>query len=223
MELEYKGIEERVVKDNFDRSIRPTPSSPKAVSIPNAFETKLNNGIRLIGTRFDETSRVLALINIEGGRLFENGKDIPWGTAEMLALAMGNGTKNKTPEQLENEMESLGASISFNANKTGMSVYVSCEKDKLDAAISLAKEMMFEPRWDEKEFKKGKNRVIESARSGLNNRSQGLSNVWNRLKFNESPLGKFVGADEYAKVEISDVKSYYDKVLPPFNGESHQW
>jgi len=215
MELEYKGIEERVVKDNFDRSIRPTPSSPKAVSIPNAFETKLNNGIRLIGTRFDETSRVLALINIEGGRLFENGKDIPWGTAEMLALAMGNGTKNKTPEQLENEMERLGASISFNANKTGMSVYVSCEKDKLDAAISLAKEMMFEPRWDEKEFKKGKNRVIESARSGLNNRSQGLSNVWNRLKFNESPLGKFVGADEYAKVEISDVKNYYEKYFHP--------
>ena len=215
MELEYKGLDLRVVNDNFDRSIRPEPSAPKSVSIPNAFETKLNNGIRVLGTRFDETSRVLALINIEGGRLFENGKDIPWGTADMLALALGNGTKNKTPEQLENEMEKLGASISFNSNKTGMSVYISCEKDKLDATVALAKEMMFEPRWDEKEFKKGKNRVIESARSGLSNRSQGLSNVWNRLRFNESPLGKYVGADEFAKVDISDVKNYYDKYFHP--------
>lgn len=215
LELEYRGLELRVVNDNYDRSIRPEPSAPKNVSIPNAFDTKLNNGIRVLGTRFDETTRVLAVINLEGGRLFENGKDIPWGTSEMLALALGNGTKNKTPEQLENEMEKLGASISINASKTGMSVYISCEKDKLDATVALAKEMMFEPRWDEKEFKKGKNRTIEGARSGLSNRSQGLSNVWNRLKFNESPLGKFVGADEYAKVDMADVKNYYDKYFHP--------
>lgn len=215
LELEYKGLEVRVVKDNFDRSIRPEASAPKTVSIPNAFDTKLSNNIRLLGTRFDETSRVLALVSIEGGRLFENGKDIPWGTAEMLALSLGNGTKNKTPEQLDNEMERLGTSISISANKTGMSVYISCEKDKLEASINLAKEMMFEPRWDEKEFKKGKKRIIESARSGLSNRSQGMSNVWNRLRYNESALGKFIGADEYAKINPQDVKKYYELYFKP--------
>ncbi len=215
MELEYKGLELRVVKDNFDRSVRPEPSAPKNVTIPNAFETKLSNGIKVMGTRFDESSRVLALISMDGGRLLENGKDMPWGTAEMLALALGNGTKNKTPEQLENEMERLGSSISFNSGNTGISVIISCEIDKLDQTMALANEMMFEPRWDEKEYKKGKKRVIESARSGLNNRSEGLSNVWNRLRFNESPLGKFVGADEYAKVDVSDVKRYYEQNFHP--------
>jgi zinc protease len=162
-----------------------------------------------------ESSRVILLLNIEGGRLFENGKDIPWGTSELLGMALDQGTKNKTPEQLENEMERLGASISFSPFNTGFNIYVSCEKDNLTKTVDLLKEMLYEPRWDEKEFKKGRKRMIQGAKSGLNNRSVGLSNVWNRLKYNESALGKYVGADEIANVEISHVKSYYENFFHP--------
>lgn len=215
MELEYRGLEKRVVNDNFDRSKRPVPGSPKPVVVPQTIEIPLKNNIKALGTKFEESSRVVVLIGIEGGKLHENGKDVPWGTADMLAMALEYGTKTKTPQELEKEMERLGSSISFNASSTSISMVINCEKENLDATIELAREMLFEPRWDEKEFKKGKKRVVESAKSGLNNRSAGLSNVWNRLRYNESPLGKYVGADEYAKVEKEDLKKYYETYFHP--------
>jgi zinc protease len=215
MELEYQGLVKRVVKDNFERSVRPQPKEAKPVTVPTIIENKLSNGIPLLGTTFNESSRVLFMMTLEGGRLVENGKDIPWGTTQLLGMSLDQGTKSKTAEQVENALEGLGASVSFSASNTGLNIFVSCEKENLNAALDILKEMMFEPRWDEKEFKKGRKRLIESAKSNLNSRSVGLGNVWNRLRYNESPLGKYVGSDEYSKVEISHLKSYYDKYFHP--------
>src|SRR6056300_1897538 len=111
--LEYQGLRERVVTDNFDRSIRPEPKEVKPVTIPDVYNLTLSNGIKVMGTEYTETPRVLALLRMEGGRLFEDGKKIPLGTAELMTSSLEIGTANKTPEQLENEMEKLGARISF--------------------------------------------------------------------------------------------------------------
>lgn len=208
--LEYQGLRERVVKDNFDRSIRPEPKAVKPVSIPDVYEFSLNNGVRVMGTEYSETPRVLALLRMEGGRLFEDGKKIPWGTAELMAASMEIGTKNKTPEELENELEKLGASVSFSSSKTGISVFIGCEKQNLDATLAIAKEMITQPRWDEEEFKKIRKQIVQGAQSALNNRGSGMSNAWNRLIYDDSPLGVYVGASEYDKVQIGDCKKYYE-------------
>ena len=100
--LEYQGLRERVVTDNFDRSIRPEPKEVKPVTIPDVYNLTLSNGIKVMGTEYTETPRVLALLRMEGGRLFEDGKKIPWGTAELMTSSLEIGTANKTPEQLEN-------------------------------------------------------------------------------------------------------------------------
>jgi zinc protease len=155
--LEYQGLRERVVKDNFDRSIRPEPKEVKPVTIPDVYNLTLSNGIKVMGTEYTETPRVLALLRMEGGRLFEDGKKIPWGTAELMTSSLEIGTANKTPEQLENEMEKLGARISFSSSNTGLSVYIGCEKQHLDATLALANEMLTQPDGMRKNSKKSGN------------------------------------------------------------------
>ena len=124
-------------------------------------------------TYFDETPRVIVQMNIEGGRLLEDGKLVPKGTAELLASALETGTALRAPTELEKEFEKLGVNIGFGAGTTGTSITLSCEKEKLDAAVALLEEMMFKPRWDEAEFKKNKSRAKEGANSNLRNRSVG--------------------------------------------------
>lgn len=215
--LEYQGLRERVVKDNFDRSIRPEPKEVKPVTIPDVYNLTLSNGIKVMGTEYTETPRVLALLRMEGGRLFEDGKKIPWGTAELMTSSLEIGTANKTPEQLENEMEKLGARISFSSSNTGLSVYIGCEKQHLDATLALANEMLTQPRWDEEEFKKIRKRVVQGAQSALNNRGSGMRNAWRRLMYEESPLGVYVGAEDYDKISIEDCKKYFESYFKANN------
>jgi len=215
--LEYQGLRERVVKDNFDRSIRPEPKEVKPVTIPDVYNLTLSNDIKVMGTEYTETPRVLALLRMEGGRLFEDGKKIPWGTAELMTSSLEIGTANKTPEQLENEMEKLGARISFSSSNTGLSVYIGCEKQHLDATLALANEMLTQPRWDEEEFKKIRKRVVQGAQSSLNNRGSGMRNAWRRLMYEESPLGVYVGAEDYDKISIDDCKKYFESYFKANN------
>ena len=215
--LEYQGLRERVVTDNFDRSIRPEPKEVKPVTIPDVYNLTLSNGIKVMGTEYTETPRVLALLRMEGGRLFEDGKKIPWGTAELMTSSLEIGTANKTPEQLENEMEKLGARISFSSSNTGLSVYIGCEKQHLDATLALANEMLTQPRWDEEEFKKIRKRVVQGAQSALNNRGSGMRNAWRRLMYEESPLGVYVGAEDYDKISIEDCKKYFESYFKANN------
>lgn len=213
MEIEYANLKERKVVDNFDRSVRPTPMQIKPVSVPKIFKEKMSNGIEIWGTEFNETSKVLVQLSFEGGKLNENGSAFPWGTAEMMASIMDAGTKNKTPEQLENALERLGASISFSAGTTGVSVSLVCDKSKLDESVAILKEMLLEPRWDKKEYDKLMKRVVEGARSSLSSRSTGLMNVSNRLRYDVNSIGHFTSADDYAKVSLNDCKKYYETYI----------
>jgi len=162
LDFEYQNLKYQPVVDNFDRSKRPEPKAVKPVSVPKTFKNKLNNGLEIWGSNFSETPQVIATITIKGGSLLEDGKEILPGTADMLAMSLSEGTATKTPVQLENELESLGASINFNASATSFSISLNCEKDKLDKTIELLKDMMFNPRWDKKNLTKARNEWLKA-------------------------------------------------------------
>ena len=214
-EAEYNGLTLRTIKDNFDRSQRPQPKAITSAKTPKVEKNVLANGLEIWSTYFDETPRVIVQLNIEGGRLLEDGKIVPKGTAELLASAMETGTALRTPTELEKEFEKLGVNIGFGANSTCTSITLSCEKEKLDAAVALLEEMMFKPRWDEAEFKKGKSRAKEGANSSLKNRSVGASNAWRRLMNGDNALGTSVLAEDYDKVSMAHCKAYYNANYAP--------
>lgn len=213
-EAEYNNLVHKPTVDNFDRSIRPVTSEPKTVKIPGIYRKTLDNGLEILGSTTTETPEVLISMNIDGGRLLE-GKDVPFGTADMMAAAMNVGTAKRTAKELENELEKLGASIRFGSGSTSTSVFLSCEKDKLDASLALLEEMMFQPRWDADEFKKDKKRIKENAKSSLRDRGTGASNAIRALRYGQTSLGMYVGAGEYDAVTLDHCKKYYEQFFAP--------
>ena len=213
-EAEYNNLTHKPTVDNFDRSLRPSPEAAKTVNIPGIYRKTLNNGLEILGSTTTETPQVLITMSIEGGRLLE-GKELPLGTSEMMASAMNVGTAKRTAKELENELEKLGANIGFGAGGTSTSVSLSCEADKLDQALVLLDEMMFQPRWDDSEFKKSKKRVRENAKSSLRNRGTGASNAVRALRYGQTPLGAYIGSSEYDAVTMDHCKKYYAKNFAP--------
>ena len=214
VEAEYNSLKVRSVSDNFDRTRRPEVKEFKNTTIPVIEKQKFSNGLELWSTYFNETPRVIVSIGIEGGQLLEDGKNFPYGTAEITADMMNFGTATKTPADLEKEFEKLGSNVSFNGGSTTTNITLSCEADKLDATIVLLQEMLFKPRWDEAEFKKHKKRVKQDAQNSLRNRSAGANNAWRKVVFGENIFGRTETESDYDKVTLELCKKYYNNYVP---------
>ncbi len=214
-EAEYLNLKYTPVVDNFDRGVRPTPGAPVAPKVPTIYRKKMSNNLEVLGTEFTETPMVSITMNMEGGNLLE-GEDVPPGTAGFMAATLNNGTALKTPKELDDAMENLGASISFGSSGTSTSISLFCPQDKLDGAIALLEEMMFKPRWDEKEFKKMKKNAVQGARNSLRSRGTGARNVYRQLMWgSNNALGRYVGEAELEKITLEHCKTYYNKYFAP--------
>ena len=76
---------------------------------------------------------------IDGG-VYQDKIDLP-GVAGMVASVLPQGTKNKTPEELEEEIELLGSSINVYAGREEMSMNASSLSRNFDKTMSLMKEI----------------------------------------------------------------------------------
>ncbi|MBE3084591.1 MAG: insulinase family protein, partial [Bacteroidetes bacterium] len=103
--------EEAIVKTpaKFDRSVMPSVGPDPEVTIPAPWSGSLTNGIKIWGIMQNELPMVKYSIVIDGGHMLDKVEKA--GVANLVASMMNEGTKNKTPEQLEDAIGLLGASI----------------------------------------------------------------------------------------------------------------
>ncbi len=85
------------------------------------------------------------------------------GTAYLVAELMMEGTKNKTPLELEEEIEKLGAYISISASATDITISVNTLERTYDKSLALVEEILLEPRWDSEEFDNVENKAEKPA------------------------------------------------------------
>jgi zinc protease len=209
---------EPVVKTpaKFDRSVQPAPGADPEVTIPSVWKGSLGNGMKLWGIVQKELPLIQYSIVISGGHMLD---ELPKaGLANLTASLMNEGTKTKTPEQLEDAIRLLGASISFSAGTENITVRVSTLARNFEKTISLVEEMLFEPRWDEEQFNLAKSRIINNIKRNQANPGYLASNTLNKLIFGENNIlsVETVGTETaISALTIADLKDFYDKNFSP--------
>jgi zinc protease len=209
---------EPVVKTptKFDRSVQPVPGTDPEVTIPPVWKGSLGNGMKIWGITQKELPLIQYSIVISGGHMLD---ELPKaGLANLTAALMNEGTKNKTPEELENAIRLLGASISFSAGTESITIRVSSLARNFEKTIDLVREMLFEPRWDEEQFNLAKSRIINTIKRNKANPSYLASNTLYKLIFGENNIlsVEAVGTEEsVSALTIDDLKSFYSKNFSP--------
>ena len=94
---------------SFDRSVQPPLGPDPEVTLPAVWTSSLSNGMKLYGIRQTELPLIQYSITISGGHMLDAIDKA--GVASLTASLMNEGTKNKTPEELEDAVKLLGASI----------------------------------------------------------------------------------------------------------------
>ncbi|MCC6721110.1 MAG: insulinase family protein [Bacteroidia bacterium] len=213
---QYNGLVYEPVKDDFDRSRWPERKPNKPVTLPEIYEFKLNNDLNVIGTKTSETPKVIIQLNIRGGQILEAG-NYPTGTSELLASLMTEGTKDMTSEQLQNELDKMGSSISFYGGQTSNGCYITCTKENLEKTLQLFEKILLSPRFDNADFKRLKKQTLESVQSLKKNPNAMSQIAFQNIMFKgtlleDNPSGNYKSV---SKIKLDDLKEYYNNNYAP--------
>ena len=207
---------------SFDRSIEPPYGESPDVIVPQVWKKTLDSGINVLGIENSEVPLVQFEIQIDGGMLLENKAKI--GVSNLMASLMSKGTKSKTPEELENAFETLGARIFSYATEDAVYIGGSCLSKNFDATMALVSEIILEPRWDEKEFDLLKQSTKSSIQRRKANPNAIAQTEFDKLLYGENHILSNSNTGTEASVEaitIDDLKSYYTNNISPSLAKLH--
>jgi zinc protease len=210
--------DEKIVKTSslIDRSVEPAAGNAPEVKVPSIWKATLANGIRVYGIQNREMPLVETTLSIDGG-IYQDKIELP-GVASMVAEVLPQGTKNKTPEELEEEIELLGSSIYMNSGKEEITINASSLSRNFDKTIQLIKEMLLEPRWDSTEFvlaqTRTKNNIIQAEAQPRSVASQQFSKLLygtdHIFGYNDRGTRESIG-----KITMDDLRYYYNNNFSP--------
>lgn len=200
----------------INRSVEPSAGKAPEVKIPAIWKDTLSNGIMVFGIENREMPLAEISLSLEGGVL-QDRIELP-GVASLVASVMPQGTRNKTPEELEEEIELLGSTIRMNAGKEEMTMNAGCLSRNFEKTIALMKEILLEPRWDSTEFEiartRTKNYLIQSEAQPRSVASQQFNKLLYGMNhiFGYNTRGTL---ESVGKITLDDLKTYYNNNFSP--------
>lgn len=206
----------------FDRSVMPTDGPDPEITIPTIWTDQLANGLKIYGIEHTELPLVQFNITIKGGHLLESMDKA--GTASLMAQLMNEGTQNKTPQELEEAIELLGAGIRIGAGSTSVNISASCLTRNFEATLALLEEMLLEPRWDEEEFELAKIRTQNGLRRQKASPTSLASEQFQKLVYGEDHIfsvGSSGTEESVAGITIDDLKAFYEQNISPSVASFH--
>jgi zinc protease len=210
---------EEVVKKSpstFDRSVMPKDGPDPSINLPVIWDEKLSNGMRVLGIEQTELPLVQFNISIKGGHFLDTFDKS--GVASLVGQLMNEGTKTKTPLELQEAIESLGSSIRINASGTGISISGNTLVRNYDKTLALVQEMLLEPRWDAEEFGLAKVRALNNLKRQKANPNSMASELFQKLVYGDKHIfGISAGGTEETvnNITLDDLKAYYSSFISP--------
>jgi len=209
--------EEPIVKTQtkLDRSVMPKLGMDPDVTIPSPWKSTLSDGMKMWGIEQHELPLVQYSIVIEGGHILDKVEKA--GVANMVATMMNEGTKNKTPEELEDAIGILGASIRVTSGNEDVSIEVSSMAKNFEKTLALVQEILLEPRWDAESFALAKSRIINNLKRNAASPDYLASTTLNKLMFGNNILAIEATGTEASvnSITIDDLKDYYNNYFSP--------
>lgn len=204
------------ITSSFDRSVQPPLGPDPTLTLPSIWKDELGNGIEIYGIEHTELPLVQFSLTILGGQSLDDKEKA--GVANLVSDLMMEGTKTKTPLELEEAIDDLGASIFMYAGREAIGMRVNCLASKFNEVFQLVEEILLEPRWDEKEFERIKNQVIENINRNKVNPTAIAQNIFSKLVYGEDHIFSIptYGTENSVKaITIEDLKTYYENNFSP--------
>ncbi|TNE54535.1 MAG: insulinase family protein [Bacteroidetes bacterium] len=192
----------------IDRSMRPKPSVAPDINIKDSEVFKTENGITVILSENHKLPRISMRLVMGSDPRLEKDKA---GISELVGEMIMGGTKNRSKDQLDKEIDYVGATL----GATSKAIYMSCLTKHLDKVMDLYTDVLKNPIFPQSEF----DRIVKQQESGLLSTKASpdamSSNVVSRVNFPNHPYGEVMTEQTLANITQDDIIAYYTKNFTP--------
>ncbi len=216
-----RGTDETSPIGDLDRSIEPPLGTAPTLTAPTVARDTMTNGLEVLVIEDTELPVVEFELRLRGGLLLEDPTQP--GVANLLAQTMTEGTASKTPDELEQAIDLLGASINVEADAQSLTLRGRTLARNWAATVALVEEILLEPRWDEERFDLARQRVQNQLQQRPANPFFLANDVFRKLIHGDhllaqNPAGSLETLDT---VTIPDLQAYYQSAVVPNEAAFH--
>ena len=174
-----------VVSLNPKGSLSGKAELVKPVAAGEVQKFELSNGLRLL-VREDHRLPLVGMGAVfRGGLLAETPQDN--GITRLMTKVLLKGTKTRTAEQIANELESVGASISSEAGNNSFSVSVDVMKPDVKRGFSLLSDVLLNSTFPEKAIAREKEIQIAAIQQEEEQLTSVARNIMREALFPQHP------------------------------------
>ncbi|MDN6309184.1 MAG: insulinase family protein [Psychroflexus sp.] len=194
----------------IDRSTMPKPGPAPEINIGEPDRFSLSNGLEVLVVENHKLPRVSARLVIDN-KPFTADKP---GTASLVSSLLGSGTKNISKDEFNEEIDFLGARLSFGSE----SAYASSLSKFFPRVMELMADGALNPVFTQEEFDAEKAKLIEGLKSNEKSVQSIASRVGSALVYGKNhPYGQFTTPESVENITLQDVKHMYSNYFAPKN------
>src|SRR5437660_6087351 len=148
-----------VVSLNPKGSLTAKAEGPKVAAAAEIEKLELSNGLRLL-MREDRRLPLVAMAAVFGGRLLD-GTSQTNGITRLMAKVLLKGTKTRTAEQIANQIEAVGGSMSSDASNNSLNISLGVTKPDVKLGVELLSDVLLNAPMPEKAIARDKQSQID--------------------------------------------------------------
>lgn len=195
----------------LDRSQRPEPGPAPELDFGKYKLYELKNGLKIIVVEDDKLPRLSMNLIVDRDPVQEGDKA---GYVSLAGQMLRQGTTNLTKDQLDEEIDFIGASL----NTGSASIYTSGLSKYAEKLVSLMADVAMNPSFPEEEFDKLKKQQISGLESEKDDPEAVSAKVFNAMLYGQDhPYGEMTTVATTENVELEDCKTYYNNYWVPNN------
>ncbi len=202
--LTFLGLNAQV-----DRSVRPEPGPAPEIKLGDYQSFELENGLKVFVIENNKLPKVnFSLVTVRNPVLEGNSK----GYIDFAGDLLRRGTKNRTKEEIDEEIDFIGAGLST----SGGGISGSSLKKHFDSLMDIFSDILLNSEFKQEELDKLKKQTISGLAAAKEDPAAISANLRRALVYGKNhPYGEILTEETVSSVTLDQCQSFYEKYFRP--------
>ena len=197
------------VSAQLDRSQRPQPGPAPVIQLGDFESFTLRNGLKVIVVENRKVPVVSFQLTLDIDPVQEGTSK---GYVDLAGSLMREGTKNRTKQQIDEQVDFIGANLS--TFSTGM--FGSALKRHQETLLELMSDILLNPTFPEAELQRNLNQIKSGLEANRNDANFMARNVAQVAVFGQDhPYGEIMTPETLENITVDALKNYYNYYFKP--------
>jgi predicted Zn-dependent peptidase len=197
------------VDAQVDRRKAPAPGPAPKISLGKYESFTLKNGLKVIVVENRKLPVVSYNLVVDSDPVLEGDKA---GYVEIFGQLLARGTKSRTKDQIDEEVDLIGADFSTSSD----GVYGRSLKRHHEKLLALMADVIMNPSFPQSEFDKVVKQTLDGLATVKTDPNAIASNLINKVAYGPNhPYGDIESDSTIAKITLDDIRNYYTQNFMP--------